>query len=204
MPRSPAAPAVCASRPGPCGWASSSPDVIAKFHETCPGGRAETEDHAVVRGHSSPGERRQRPPLRWYQRAPSPCRSSCGGERFLDMTWGIVAHRDHPLHAGAVSDEALADYPWIDFDAPLRSDAANGRPGLTGVLDQLYDRTGKRVKTVAPRRMRQLVHDGSRALRVLGLSDLPRQAPRATHQASTGRVRLVPLPRGNDLAAIRR
>ena len=30
----------------------------------------------------------------------------------------------------------------------MRSDAANGRPALAGVLDQLYERTGKRIKTV--------------------------------------------------------
>ena len=35
-------------------------------------------------------------------------------ERFLDMTAGIVAGRDHPLFAGTAALEDLARYPWID------------------------------------------------------------------------------------------
>ena len=133
---------------GPVWMGTVLPDVIAKFHETCPGVELKLKTTPLSEG------------VRLLANGDSDLH--CGGingteplpqflrsERFLDMTWGIVAHKDHPLHAAAVSDEALADYPWIDFDAPLRADAANGRPGLTGVLDQLYDRTGKRVKTVA-------------------------------------------------------
>ena len=133
---------------GPVWMGVVLPDVIAKFHKTCPGVELKLRTTPLSEG------------IRLLANGDSDLH--CGGingteplpqflrsERFLDMTWGIVAHRDHPLQAGAVSDEALADYPWIDFDAPLRTDAANGRPGLTGVLDQLYDRTGKRVKTVA-------------------------------------------------------
>ena len=123
------------------------PEVIARFHDACPGVELKLKITPLPEG------------IRLLANGDSDLH--CGGisgdeplpqflrsERFLDMTWGIVAHRNHPLHSGIVSEDALADYPWIDYDAPLRSDAVNGRPSLTGVLDQLHDRTGRRVQTV--------------------------------------------------------
>ena len=38
-------------------------------------------------------------------------------ERVLDMTWGIVAHESHPLHAMKITCGDLIDYPWIEYDA---------------------------------------------------------------------------------------
>ena len=132
---------------GPMWMRAVLPDVIARFHETCPGVEIKLKTIPMTEG------------VRLLASGDSDIH--CGGinsneplpqflksERFLDMTWGVVAHKDHPLHSGTVSDDALAQYPWIDFDAPMRSDAANGRPSLAGVLDQLYERTGKRIKTV--------------------------------------------------------
>ena len=132
---------------GPVWMGAVLPDVIARFHETCPGVELKLKTTPLSEG------------IRLLANGDSDLH--CGGisgneplpqflrsERFLDMTWGIVAHKNHPLHSGTLNEEALADYPWIDFDAPMRTDTANGRPGLTGVLDQLYDRTSKRVKTV--------------------------------------------------------
>lgn len=132
---------------GPMWMGAVLPNVIARFHETCPGVELKLKTTPLSEG------------IRLLANGDSDLH--CGGingseplpqflrsERFVDMTWGIVAHRDHPLHSGFVGDEALAEFPWIDFDAPLRTDAVNGRPSLTGVLDQLHDRTGKRVKTV--------------------------------------------------------
>ena len=70
-------------------------------------------------------------------------------EHILDMTWGIVAHEDHPLHAQESTYEALADYPWIDYDMVMPDQAGNVRPSLTdNVLDRLYKRTNKRAGTV--------------------------------------------------------
>ena len=70
-------------------------------------------------------------------------------EHILDMTWGIVAHEDHPLHARESTYEALADYPWIDYDMVMPDQAGNVRPSLTdNVLDRLYKRTNKRAGTV--------------------------------------------------------
>ena len=132
---------------GPVWMGAVLPEIIAKFHETCPGVEVKLKTTPLSEG------------IRLLANGDSDLH--CGGinsneplpqflrsERFLDMTWGIVADKSHPLHSGFAGEEVLADYPWIDFDAPLRSDAANGRPSLTGVLDQLYDRTGRRVKTV--------------------------------------------------------
>ena len=132
---------------GPMWMRAVLPDAIAKFHETCPGVELKLKTLPMTEG------------VRLLANGDSDIH--CGGinsneplpqflksERFIDMTWGIVAHKDHPLHSGTVSDDALVQYPWIDFDAPMRADAANGRPSLAGVLDQLYERTGQRVKTV--------------------------------------------------------
>ena len=132
---------------GPVWMGAVLPEIIAKFHETCPGVEVKLKTTPLSEG------------IRLLANGDSDLH--CGGingneplpqflrsERFLDMTWGVVAHKSHPLHSGIPGEETLADYPWIDFDAPLRADAANGRPALTGVLDQLYDRTGRRVKTV--------------------------------------------------------
>ena len=132
---------------GPVWMGAVLPEIIARFHETCPGVEVKLKTTPLSEG------------IRLLANGDSDLH--CGGinsneplpqflrsERFIDMTWGIVAHKSHPLHSGIADEEVLADYPWIDFDAPLRADAANGRPALTGVLDQLYDRTGRRVKTV--------------------------------------------------------
>ena len=70
-------------------------------------------------------------------------------EHMLDMTWGIVAHKDHPLHAGDSTYDDLADYPWIDFDTVIRKRAGQARPSLTDdVLNKLYKRTSRRVETI--------------------------------------------------------
>ena len=58
-------------------------------------------------------------------------------ERFLDMTAGIVAWRDHPLFAGTVTPEDLARYPWIDYDWPAPASLDETRPSLAAILAQL-------------------------------------------------------------------
>ena len=70
-------------------------------------------------------------------------------QHMLDMTWGIVAHRDHPLQTRESDYDDLADYPWIDFDAVMLNQAGIARPSLTdNVLDSLYERTGRRTETI--------------------------------------------------------
>ena len=69
-------------------------------------------------------------------------------ERFLDMTAGIVAWRDHPLLAGTPAPGDLARYPWIDFDWPASSPPDRGRPSLDAVLAQLRDAGPERLATV--------------------------------------------------------
>ena len=70
-------------------------------------------------------------------------------DHILDMTWGIVAHKDHPLQSGDPTYDDLTDYPWIDYDTVIQKGTGNARPTLTDdVLDKLYKQTGKRVKTL--------------------------------------------------------
>ena len=94
------------------------PDVIAKFHETCPGVELKLKTTSPVRGGPPPGQTATVTSTAAESTAPSPCRSSCKSERFLDMTWGSRRTQGPSAPCGGtVSDEALADYPWIDFDA---------------------------------------------------------------------------------------
>ena len=69
-------------------------------------------------------------------------------EHVLDTTAGIVAHEDHPLLAGRPAVRDLVRYPWIDCGGTAAAADRNDPPSLTGVLDALYARTAKRVKTV--------------------------------------------------------
>ncbi len=70
-------------------------------------------------------------------------------ERILDMTWGIVAHKDHPLQAKASSYDELTDYPWIDFDKIMQKGPDGYGSTLTNeILDKLYKQTSKRAKTI--------------------------------------------------------
>ena len=132
---------------GPMWMRAVLPAAIARFHETLPGMELRLQTAPWTEG------------IRLLTSGESDLH--CGGidsdeplppflklDRFLDMTWGIVAHRDHPLHAGAASDDALADYPWIDYDTSIRAMGGGATPSLASVLDQLHDRTGRRVKTV--------------------------------------------------------
>ena len=70
-------------------------------------------------------------------------------ERFIDMTAGIVASRDHPLTARRVTRADLARYPWVDFDSPATPPPGDGRPTLAALLRTLHDTTHRRVQTVA-------------------------------------------------------
>ena len=68
-------------------------------------------------------------------------------DRFLDVTAGIVAARDHPLHAARPEPRDLADWPWIDLDGPARV-GNGGQPSLVAVFDELHRQTGRRVRAV--------------------------------------------------------
>ena len=68
-------------------------------------------------------------------------------ERFINITAGIVAHRNHPLLVGDVSYDDLAQCPWIDYDAPQLQANDPASPALGDLLSVVDDRTVSRVKT---------------------------------------------------------
>ena len=76
------------------------PDVIARFHETCPGVELKLKTTPLSEGIRLLANGDQRPPLRRHQSAMNPLPQFLRSERFLDMTWGIVAHASHPLPRG--------------------------------------------------------------------------------------------------------
>ena len=122
------------------------PAAVARFHAACPGVELKLRAAGFRRG------------VRLLADGRSDLH--CGGidvgeplpphlkrERFLDATVGVVAHAGHPLHAQVPAPTDLAGYPWIDFDAPPRC-GSRGRPSLAAVLEDLHDRTSRRVRTV--------------------------------------------------------
>ena len=125
------------------------PAALARFHEDSPG-----IDIRVDMASRAEGLR---------QLADGESDLHCGGidvgellhaslrrERFLDVTAGIVAWRDHPLFSRDISDGDLARCPWIDFSR---------EPPLASLLDRLYQATDIRAKIV--------VQSGSACLSIL-------------------------------------
>ena len=123
------------------------PRAIARFHERFPAVELDLDTATRVEG------------LRLLAEGRSDLH--CGGidrgetlptylrrERFLDMTAGIVAWRDHPLLARAITDHDLARSPWIDYDAPAMAAPGERRPSLADLLERLYQSTHTRVQTV--------------------------------------------------------
>ena len=69
-------------------------------------------------------------------------------ERFLDMTAGIVARRDHPLLARNVTEDELPRYPWVDIDWPATAGPGEHRASLPALLERLHETTHTRVRTI--------------------------------------------------------
>ncbi len=65
-------------------------------------------------------------------------------ERFIELTGGVAAARDHPLHAATPGPRELARWPWIDLD----SQASGDDPSLAALLDDLGRRARRRVRPV--------------------------------------------------------
>ena len=132
---------------GPVWGSAVLPEVIARFHESFPriGLMVETTSRPeglrrLVRGDSDlhcggidDGER-----------LPDHLRR----DRCVDLTAGIVAHRDHPLLSRNVTVDDLAQWPWIDFYAPIMSPLDPVKCSLESIFEQLHERTSGRVRTI--------------------------------------------------------
>ena len=124
------------------------PAAIARFHDTFPG--IELKLRAVARPRD----------IRLLTEGATDLH--CGGieageplppflrrDSFVEVEAGIVARKDHPLHTGRAGLQDLAGWPWVDYDGAAPADGdAGGRPSLSGVLHDLYERTGRRAGTV--------------------------------------------------------
>ncbi len=106
-------------------------------------------------------------------------------EGFLSMASCIVARSDHPLHAGPVTCGELAEWPWIDCEAPVRTQDAEERSPLSELLEELFARTGKRVRTV--------VRAGPAGLALMGTGPYLSRLPLTFLDRIPG-LRLKPLP----------
>ena len=134
---------------GPTWMCAVLPDAVARFHEVYPGIELKLRTANACEG------------IRRLTDGESDLQ--CGGvdvrdafppflafRGFLKVASGIVAHKDHPLHQGSVALPDLANYPWIDYDGPVPavSERLNDRPSVARVMDELYRRTSKRVRTI--------------------------------------------------------
>ena len=134
---------------GPTWMDAVLPDAVARFHDVYPG-----VELKLRTANASEGIRRLTEGESDLHcggvdvHDPFPPFLACRG--FLKVASGIVAHRDHPLQDGAVALPDLANYPWIDYDGPVPgfSDRLTDRPSIARVMDELYRRTSKRVRTV--------------------------------------------------------
>ena len=134
---------------GPTWMYAVLPDAVARFHDVYPG-----VELKLRTANASEGIRRLTEGESDLHcggvdvHDPFPPFLACRG--FLKVASGIVAHRDHPLQDGAVALPDLANYPWIDYDGPVPgfSDRLTDRPSIARVMDELYRRTSKRVRTV--------------------------------------------------------
>lgn len=70
-------------------------------------------------------------------------------ERILDMRLGVVAHENHPIfEKSKITHSDLVDYPWLGYETNSYRYSENDWPSLIRVLDELFERTGRRVKTI--------------------------------------------------------
>ena len=125
------------------------PAAIAEFRQSCPGVELKLRTANVSEGLNRLEEGESDLHCGGIQTV-EPLPSFLKRETLRRVTWGIVAHGDHPLLAGRVALPDLAECPWIDYDGipPAGLPNGNGRPSLAGVLDELHERTSKRVRTV--------------------------------------------------------
>ena len=134
---------------GPTWMYAVLPDAVARFHDVYPG-----VELKLRTANASEGIRRLTEGESDLHcggvdvHDPFPPFLACRG--FLKVASGIVAHRDHPLQDGSVALPDLANYPWIDYDGPVPgfSDRLTDRPSIARVMEELYRRTSKRVRTV--------------------------------------------------------
>ncbi len=169
---------------GPTWMQAVMPEVVARFHEAFP--NVELRLHAMtfpegirllVNGESDLHCGR----IDAERLLPAILRR----ESFFNMTSRIVARSDHPLHTEKTTCDDLADWPWIDCEAPARTRDDEEQPPLATLLNELFARTGKRVGTV--------VRAGPAGLALMGTGPYLSRLP----VAFLGRIpgpRLKPLP----------
>lgn len=124
------------------------PSVIRRFHETYPGITLQLATMSyqegvdlLTNGHSDlhcGGFDSDEPLPQFLNR-----------DHILDMDLGVVAHEDHPLLARPIiTYDDLVDYPWLGYGAQASTTTRNDWPSLTNILDELAERTGRRVRTI--------------------------------------------------------
>lgn len=106
-------------------------------------------------------------------------------ESFLNMESCIVARSDHPLHAGEVTCHDLVEWPWIDCEAPARTQDDEEQSPLGELFEEIFAATQKRVRTV--------VRAGPAGLALMGTGPYLSRMPVTFLDRLPG-IRLKPLP----------
>ena len=169
---------------GPIWMQAIMPEVVARFHDAFPdvGLRlhAMTFPESIrllVNGESDLHCGR----IDAERHLPAILRREC----FLNMTAAIVARADHPIHHGAMTCDELADWPWIDCEAPARAQDDDERSPLAELFDEIFARSRKRVRTV--------VRAGPAGLALMGTGTYLTRLP-VTFLGRLPGLRLRPLP----------
>ena len=160
------------------------PEVVARFHDTYPdvGLRLHAMTflegiRLLVNGESDLHCGR----IDAERHLPAFLRREC----CLNMTWSIVARVDHPIHRGDMTCDALAEWPWIDCEVPARTHDDDERSSLAELLDEIFAKTGKRVRIV--------VRAGPAGLALMGTGPYLSRLP-VTYLHKLPEPRLRPLP----------
>ena len=98
---------------------------------------------------------------------------------------GMLGAIGHPIHSGEMTCDALAEWPWIDCEAPARTHDDDERSSLAELLDEVFAKTGKRVRIV--------VRAGPAGLALMGTGPYLSRLP-VTYLHKLPEPRLRPLP----------
>lgn len=70
-------------------------------------------------------------------------------DHVLDMNLGVVAHVEHPIfEKKKPTYNDLVEYPWLGYDANSYRVSESDWPSLSDILEELFEKTGKRVGTI--------------------------------------------------------
>ena len=115
------------------------------------------------------------------------------------MTWGIVAHESHPLHATKITCADLTDYPWIEYDAVSNGEFGLRQSAFPGPRHGRARATNEEAgESDRPLQLDRFVHDAGRLVSFVSSLERHRQASRCLAQTLARRLGQTATPHRPD------